>query len=325
MSQGQVFNVVGFDSFQAALRAGSYEVFAKSSGDFRGELTRIDLDRVWMQRTDTNLPWLMNSANDRERAPLLFLADVNQAPLTEGGVQLSPGEILVYRQGSTKHTWTSGPNRLACISLTHEDLAAASEAIIGRELTAPSADYIMQPDPPAMERLTALHKAAGELAKSLPSILATPGVAQALEQKLVHAMVTCLGAHVPAEHRSQGLQHSKVIARFERFLEMKQYQPVYLVEICAAIGASERTLRTCCQEHYGLGPVRYLWLRRMHLIRRALQHASPGTTSVTNVATEYGFWELGRFAVEYRALFGESPRDTLRRAIGRNAILADAV
>ena len=51
----------------------------------------------------------------------------------------------------------------------------------------------------------------------------------------------------------------------------------------------------------------------MHLARRALVQAVPGTTTVTEIATANGFWELGRFAVEYRALFGEAPSVSLRR------------
>jgi hypothetical protein len=51
----------------------------------------------------------------------------------------------------------------------------------------------------------------------------------------------------------------------------------------------------------------------MHLVRRAFLRSEPSTATVTQIVTDHGFWELGRFSA-YRALFGESPSQTLRQS-----------
>jgi transcriptional regulator GlxA family with amidase domain len=104
-----------------------------------------------------------------------------------------------------------------------------------------------------------------------------------------------------------------MMSTFEEFLEANPDRPLYLTEICAGIGVAERTLRAACEEHLGMGPTRYLTLRRMHLVRRALLTSDASKTSVTRIVTDHGFWELGRFSVAYRTLFGEPPSETLRQ------------
>jgi transcriptional regulator GlxA family with amidase domain len=51
----------------------------------------------------------------------------------------------------------------------------------------------------------------------------------------------------------------------------------------------------------------------LHLAHRALVLSEAATTTVTQIATAYGFWDLERFAVAYRGVFGERPSVTLGR------------
>lgn len=313
MPQSTVSRFSDLDQYQAEISWANARVIPTSKGPFDAALTWIGFDRIRMHRSSLNLARIAHTANYPKRAPIMFLSDANQRPMRHGGLEVAPGDLVFLSEGSVDRHQTEGPSRWAGMSLTPEDLAAAGQAIAGRELMVPKATHVLRPAPEAMTHLMALHEAVGTLAKTNAVTLARPATARALEQELIRAMVACLTGHQVADARCQIQQHVKIIARFEEYLARRKFEPVYLAEMCAAIGVSERTLRTCCHEQFRVGPVRYLWLRRMHLARRALMRADPATSSVTTVATDHGFWELGRFSVEYRALFGESPRDALRQ------------
>jgi transcriptional regulator GlxA family with amidase domain len=125
----------------------------------------------------------------------------------------------------------------------------------------------------------------------------------------------CQADGVNVETKTGCGRRKAIVARFLKFLAAHPNRPLYLTEICAAIFVSERTIRAACEEHLGIGPIRYLTLRRMHQVRQALLGADPSKATVTSVVTDHGFWELGRFSVAYRARFGESPSETLRRPV----------
>lgn len=107
------------------------------------------------------------------------------------------------------------------------------------------------------------------------------------------------------------ISRPQIVDRLEQFLRAHVDEPIQLAQLCNATGVSERSLRNACHAVCGTSPKRYLTRRRMEAVREALAAASPGST-VTRIATDYGFFELGRFAATYSSLFGERPSETLR-------------
>ena len=272
-----------------AVQAAEVEIYPTTRGKFHSEITQIGLNRVWMQRFHQQLAQVNSVAIKPGRKVIGFLTKEHQPMLQHCGMDVSAGEIIV------------------------NDFDAAAKAISGYEFPGTALKHLVRPSPELMSRLLELHKMVSQIAETTPHILELPEVIEALEQHLIHIMIRCLTDGLPSRMTLGNQRHDTIVAKFEEYLEANPNTPLYLPEICAAIGAAERTLRAACEQHLGMGPIRYLALRRMHLVRRALSRAAPSTTTVTRIATDYGFWELGRFSVTYRALFGETPSATLQR------------
>jgi AraC-like DNA-binding protein len=300
------------DDYATSIRGGVVEFTVTQRGNFNAKLTRIDLHSLWMQRFYDNLARVAEvSGVTRGRTVITFLANPGTT-LVQEGVEIDAAAILRQRPRPKYYQRSSGPTCFATMSLPVELLVAFGGTMADADLPPPADALLIAPPPAALDQLRRLHAAAAHLAEVAPEIITNPDAARGLEQALIEAMIDCLGR---GQERESGLaqgQHAVVMRRFRRVVEDNPEEPLYIPEICNAIRVSSRTLQACCHEHLGMAPKRYLLLRRMNLARRALRAAAPGTVSVTDIATRFGFWELGRFAVEYQALFGEPPSAALR-------------
>jgi transcriptional regulator GlxA family with amidase domain len=86
---------------------------------------------------------------------------------------------------------------------------------------------------------------------------------------------------------------------------------VNMDDVARQLGVSSRCLRQNVRRHCGTSAGALWRHRRFVRVRHALAAANGAT--VTEIAVAHGFYQLGRFAGQYRDLFGELPSETQRR------------
>ncbi len=103
------------------------------------------------------------------------------------------------------------------------------------------------------------------------------------------------------------------VKRAETFMDENLASPIGICDVVASSGVSLRTLYHGFHSSHEIAPMTWLKLQRLSRVHDELSLADPSQVNVTDVATRWGFFHLGRFASEYRARFGVSPSQTLRR------------
>jgi AraC family transcriptional regulator, ethanolamine operon transcriptional activator len=154
-------------------------------------------------------------------------------------------------------------------------------------------EAVVQGAPTVLESVAGQRAACRKLLREVRDLLAAP-----------HTVEPTPGRHV--------VPRRQIIRMAMDFVEQHDLECLSVEQLATAAGVSERTLRDAFLRYFGVPPVQYLNRRSLHQIRKALKAADPSRATVTEIATQFGVWHLGRLAQDYRFLFGELPSQTLR-------------
>ncbi len=173
----------------------------------------------------------------------------------------------------------------------------------------------------AMIRLRRLLASLERSLRMEPALTSSPATQKSIESELLSAFqFVVAGNSTPQPKMGRPCFPRREIIR-STIDKIEQYENEFFTieELVQAVDVSERTLRNIFLNFYGVPPRRYLIVKRLHQARAILQQADPACTRVTAVATQFGFWHFGRFARDYRRLFGEAPGQTLKQPSHRSS------
>ncbi|MEU7869126.1 helix-turn-helix transcriptional regulator [Dactylosporangium sp. NPDC049140] len=161
---------------------------------------------------------------------------------------------------------------------------AATGMFLSRQLTAPGVDL-----PPLI---------AGQLRRL-----------GALSLLSVFPNTTMTAARTPADGRVA----PAVVRRAVEFMQTNPDRPLTVADIAAEAGVGSRGLQVALRRRLGLTPMEHLRRVRLGRVHRDLRAAFPGGgVTVRETARRRGFANPGRFAADYRAVYGRPPSRTLR-------------
>ena len=299
------------DQFAAAIRPAHSQCTITRRGKYSAGLTMVDLENVSLRRFETSVAQTSHAALSPESVVFAFLlSDAENTSVS--GLHMRHDAVIQYGVGHDYFTRSSGPRTIGHVLLSHAGLSHVLKNA-GTRLGAWRDTHRLMLTPQTRDRVVRLQNDIARLAREAPEVLTRPGAAHGVEQALIEAMSDCLADIEPITVTTTQRHREAVVRRFRDLVEEDPSANLFMPEICARIGVTDRIFRRYCQEQLGVSPKRFLLLRRLHGVRRKLLVARPDETTVTDAATQFGFWELGRFAVVYKSLFNELPSMTLRR------------
>lgn len=148
-----------------------------------------------------------------------------------------------------------------------------------------------------------------EIASDRPGQAVLDSLETLLILKLLESHPSNYSDHLRPQPCKIAPQH---VRKVEQYIIAQADQPITLEQLVEVSGVSARALFDGFRRFRGTSPMAFLKSVRLERARDDLRSALPGE-SVTAIACRWGFYQFGRFAAQYRRVFGELPSETLRK------------
>jgi len=228
-------------------------------------------------------------------------------------VNTTVGQGLVFSpEAPAEITWSPDCIQL-CLMIPRAGLEAELERLLGRSVRSRLRfDFGIAPGRASRRLQAVLEVVAQELDQ--PSGLASSQVAGRHLEGLVLDGLLLGQPHNYSETAigASGRAPGGVIKRAVELIEERPREPWTSVGLAIELHLSVRALQAGFKREVGMAPMAYLRMVRLRRAHAALRDSCPGDTTVQAVALSVGLLHQGRFAVNYRAVFGEMPSETLR-------------
>ena len=199
--------------------------------------------------------------------------------LTEDNVFAVPpnGEFCLAYQPS--HEWITVVVPQSLLFQSSHELEFASAA----------RPQLLKPPPHVTRQFISLVRRFLSVGESKPLLLNSPAAVESFRNEFL-ATTRELFATSQASSSRHFVRWRRQTMTTTELAESQSDQLLTVADLARHSGVAERTLRTAFRKCYGLSPVEYLRILRLHEARRLLRASCPGETTVTQVAFSSGFW-----------------------------------
>jgi len=323
-SDGQIARVLSLDSFSSeqlredAVKDSGLEHMQMSKGFFKGRLLRCQMGDVILDTGSYSQDMLVMGAMPEDRVTLGYILNANQAG-NLNGTRVGQFDLIVFSEAAAMDSYhLPAGTQWVSLQLPRERLESQGIPVA----SSPGVEMFTGFDPAKRQLGDKLKTMFDEISRQPDD--ANPGypadtamMAEALSNEFQQTLDAVTGLEQKKFRLSSGTR-LRVLYQVDEFIRDNLDQAIRIGQLCVETGVSQRSLEYLFRDYFGVSPVRYLALRRLHAVREKLMTARPGETIVADLAAAYGFRHLGRFAQAYRQQFGELPSETLPRKAGRS-------
>jgi AraC family ethanolamine operon transcriptional activator len=299
------------DEFLTTIRGWNLNWSQLKSGKFRGELFQLGFGDSLFTRGKFNLPF-----RQRDGAPdgLWTFAIMTNAssPALWRNREISDEAMMILPPGSEGDVVSRPEYDVYTLSFPEKVLTDTAQ-IAGfrdfRSMIQGARTRVCD-----RQKMRGLYRKTFQIIEELedtPSMLANSRLAHYMEYEISRRLLSVLAASNPAASPPPSRMRDRAVRKAVKYIEENSQEPINLRELCLITGVSDRTLRYGFLERYGITPKAFLQSFRLNGVRRELRRVDPASTKISDIANYWGFWHMGKFAADYRRLFGELPSKTM--------------